>query len=58
MITGPPPKIYEVRDILPIGSGRHRQAPDLSSCSLSLSRSCCKARARVGPIAPGGIPVV
>lgn len=30
----------------------------LTSCSSSLSRSCRKVRARVGPIPPSGIPAV
>src|SRR5947209_10312989 len=38
------------------GCRGYRQ-PSFSGLSLSsLSRSCCRARVRVGPIAPGGIP--
>ena len=32
--------------------------PGPSPSSPSLRRSCCRARARVGPIPPGGIPAV
>jgi hypothetical protein len=51
-----PPLPPERWHLLAVHGGGHCQAPGCISCWSSLWRSCRRARARVGPIPPGGIP--